>query len=120
MIWPVFGNSGYTTVIDLRGEHENRGLDEPSIVEDLGMVYEHMPIVSAHDIGFESAAKLDRLIEESRGPVLVHCTSSNRVGALLALRKSLAGADNESAMKHGVDGGLTDLAGTVQEVLNSR
>jgi uncharacterized protein (TIGR01244 family) len=116
----VFADSGYTTVIDLRGEQENRGLDEPAIVEDLGMEYVPMPIVAAHEISFESAAKLDKLIADSKGPVLVHCASSNRVGALLALRKSLAGAEDESAMAHGVDGGLSGLAGAVQGALSSR
>ncbi len=116
----VFANSGYTTVIDLRGEQENRGLDEPAIVESLGMKYVLFPITGHDAISFENAAKLDELIKGADGPVLVHCASSNRVGALLALSKSLAGADADEAMSYGVDGGLSSLTTTVQSLLDNK
>lgn len=113
----VFAASGYTTVIDIRGLTEDRGLDEPSVVAALGMEYVAFPITSGEDISFENATKLDQLIKDADGPVLVHCASSNRVGALLALRSSLAGADNEAAIAHGIEGGLTGLVGAVEDIL---
>ncbi len=114
----VFANSGYTTVIDLRGEQENRGLDEPAVVKSLGMKYVLLPITGPEAISFENAAKLDQLIKGAEGPVLVHCGSSNRVGALLALRKRLEGADAEVALSYGLEGGLSGLEGTVQSLLD--
>ncbi len=42
------------------------------------------------------------------------------MGALLALRESLNGADDESALEAGKDGGLTGLAGRVVEVLGEK
>lgn len=116
----VFASSGYTTVIDLRGEQENRGLDEPAVVESLGMKYVLFPITGPEAISFENAAKLDKLIKDADGPVLVHCGSSNRVGALLALNKRLEGADVDEAMAYGLDGGLSSLAGTVQSLLQNK
>ena len=116
----VFADSGYTTVIDLRGEQENRGFDEPAVVESLGMKYVLFPITGPEAISFENAAKLDELIKGADGPVLVHCGSSNRVGALLALSKSLEGADVDEAMSYGVDGGLSSLARTVQSLLENK
>ena len=116
----IFADSGYTTVIDLRGEQENRGLDEPAVVESLGMKYVLFPITGPEAISFENAAKLDDLIKDSDGPVLVHCGSSNRVGALLALSKSLEGADADEAMTYGVDGGLSSLAGMVESLLQEK
>lgn len=116
----VFASSGYTTVIDLRGEQENRGLDEPAVVESLGMKYVLFPITGPEAISFENAAKLDKMIKDADGPVLVHCGSSNRVGALLALNKSLEGADVDEAMAYGVDGGLLGLTGTVQFLLQNK
>lgn len=113
----VFAESGYAAVIDLRTAGESRGLDEPAVVESLGMDYVSLPIGS-DDIGFESAQSLDKLISSYEGPVLVHCGSSNRVGALLALRASLAGADDEEALEVGKAGGLTSLEGRVLEALN--
>jgi len=114
----VFAGNGYSTVIDLRGEQEDRGLDEAAVVEALGMEYITFPITGLEAISFESAGKLDQLIASADGPVLVHCGSSNRVGALLALRKSLAGADDETSLAYGIEGGLTSLEGRVKEVLN--
>jgi len=60
---------------------------------------------------------LDILIAEADGPVLVHCGSANRVGALLALRKSMAGADDEAALEYGRKGGMTSLEPRVKEAL---
>lgn len=115
----VFADSGYQAVIDLRTAGESRGLDEPTVVEDLGMDYVSLPI-GRDDINFDSAKSLDALIGRYEGPVLVHCGSSNRVGALLALRASMSGADDESAIAHGKHGGLTRLEGKVREVLESK
>ena len=50
-------------------------------------------------------------------PVLVHCGSGNRVGALLALQKSQEGADVEAAVAYGKEGGLTRLEEHVRKLL---
>jgi len=114
----VFAEQGYTTVIDLRTEGEDRGFDEATTVNSLGMRYVPLPI-GRDSITFENARALDKLIEDADGPVLVHCGSGNRVGALLALRKSLAGADDASALEYGKEGGLTSLEGQVKELLST-
>ncbi len=114
----VFSDSGYEAVIDLRGGGEDRGIDERAAVEALGMDYVPLPIPGREDINFENAARLDALIEQYDGPVLVHCGSGNRVGALLALRESLNGASDEEALELGREGGLTRLEGLVQERLD--
>ena len=112
----VFAKQGYTTVIDLRTEGENRGIEEAEVVEGLGMEYISLPI-GRDDINFDKARSLDRLIAEADGPVLVHCGSGNRVGALLALSKSLDGADDETALEYGRKGGMTRLESTVKQAL---
>lgn len=114
----VFSDSGYAAVIDLRGENEDRGMDdEQAVVEELGMDYVAFPISGRDGISFENAERLDSLIEQYDGPVLVHCGSGNRVGALLALRESLNGATDEEALEHGREGGLTRLEDVVRERL---
>lgn len=112
----VFARQGYAAVIDLRTEGEDRGLDEKAVVEGLGMEYVVLPI-TRDDINFDSAKELDRLLSRYDEPVLVHCASSNRVGALLALRLYQATGDAELALEMGRAGGLTSLEGTVKEVL---
>ncbi len=102
----VFADSGYAAVIDLRTAGEDRGMDEPAVVEELGMKYESLPITRS-DITYESAAALDELLSSYDEPVLLHCGSANRVGALLALRASANGADDEAAIEVGRKAGLT-------------
>ncbi len=116
----VFADRGYAAVIDLRAEHEPRGLDEQVVVEGLGMDYVLMPIVDTAAINFENARRLDELLGKYDEPVLIHCGSSNRVGALLALRESLNGADDDSALQVGRDGGLKGLERRVIEVLGEK
>ena len=113
----VFADAGYATVIDLRGEGEDRGFDEAAVVEGLGLHYVALPIENGDAVSFENARKLDELLQQYPGPVLVHCGSGNRVGALLALRASLGGADDDSALALGREGGLTGLESLVQERL---
>lgn len=112
----VFADSGYAAVIDLRTASEDRGLDEQNVVESLGMDYVSLPIGS-DGISFENARALDKLLSGYNQPVLVHCASGNRVGALLALRASLKGADDETAIEAGKQGGLTGLEPIVREAL---
>jgi len=105
---------GYAAVIDLRAAGENRGLDEKTVVEDLGMVYISLPIAERDAISFENARKLDQILSSYDKPVLVHCGSSNRVGALFALREKLNGAEDEDALAFGKSAGMTTLESTVK------
>jgi uncharacterized protein (TIGR01244 family) len=109
---------GYVTVIDLRGVEEDRGFDEAATVEGLGMSYIQLPVSGADDVSYENANALDRILSDLHGPVLLHCSSSNRVGALLALRAKLNGADEDEALALGKKAGLTRLQPTVEEVLS--
>lgn len=110
-------DSGYAAVIDLRAEGEDRGLDEQTVVENLGMDYVSLPIEGRGAISFENAKKLDQILGKYDEPVLVHCGSSNRVGALFALREKMNGADDEDALAFGKSAGMTSLEDTVKSRL---
>jgi len=110
----IVAKSGYVAVIDMRGPSENRGLDEKAVVEELGLEYIEFPLVGREAISFENAQQLDKLLTNFDGPVLLHCGSGNRVGAILALRHSLQGADDEHAMQYGKSAGLTSLEPVVK------
>jgi uncharacterized protein (TIGR01244 family) len=102
---------GFVAVIDLRGADEDRGLDdERKAVEALGMNYISLPVVGADAINYENAAALDELLGRMPGPVLVHCSSGNRAGALLALRQRLNGVSAEEAFAIGVAAGMSSPA----------
>ncbi len=108
-------DDGYVAVIDLRTAGEDRGLDEHNVVEGLGMDYVSLPIDGRAGINFENAKKLDRILSNYNEPVLVHCGTSNRVGALLALREKLNGATDEEALAFGRSAGMTSLESTVKK-----
>ncbi len=113
----LFAEAGYVAVVDLRGESESRGLDEAATVANLGMDYVNLPISGAASISWQNAAKLEEILLSYDGPVLVHCGSGNRVGALLALSKSKNGADEEEAVSYGRSAGLTGLEPVVRSRL---
>ena len=106
---------GYSAVIDLRTEEENRGIDEQSVVESLGMDYVSLPIAGRSALNFDNARQLDEILSQFDEPVLVHCGSGNRVGALLALREIMNGAEKEDALAFGRSAGMTSLEDTVIE-----
>jgi uncharacterized protein (TIGR01244 family) len=111
-------NDGYAAVIDLRTAGEDRGLDEETTVEELGMDYIELPIAGRDDINFENAKKLHQILSNYDEPVLVHCGSSNRVGALFALRAKMNGANDEDALAFGKSAGMTSLESTVKTRLD--
>lgn len=115
----VFAEHGYVAVIDLRTEGEDRGLDEPAVVVALGMNYVPMPI-GRDGITFENATKLQGLIDQYDEPVLVHCGSANRVGALFALNEYLETGDAEKALDVGRAAGLTRLEGAVKDAMGAQ
>jgi protein tyrosine phosphatase (PTP) superfamily phosphohydrolase (DUF442 family) len=109
--------AGYKSVIDLRALTEDRGFDEKTTVEGLGMSYVSLPVDGAAGVSFANAEALDKLLADLPKPVLLHCASSNRVGALLALRAKANGTDSAAALDLGVANGLGSLKGAVETKL---
>ena len=112
----VFADNGYAAVIDLRTAGEDRGLEEATVVESLGMDYINLPI-GRDGITFANASALQALIQAYDGPVLVHCASANRVGALFALSEFAESEDGEAALEAGRAAGLTGMEPVVKKVL---
>ena len=113
----VFAEMGYAAVIDLRTAGEDRGLDEPAVVDALGMDYINLP-VGRDGITYANAKALEDAIASYDAPVLVHCGSANRVGALFALSEFAKSKDLEKALEAGRAAGLTGMEGTVRKVLS--
>ena len=69
-------------------------------------------------VSAKSAAQAYLAIVELGQPILVHCASGNRVGALIALADYwLNGVGNSEALAHGLQAGLTKLEKDVRQVL---
>lgn len=103
---------GVRTVINLRGADEPIGFDEASEAARLGMRYEVLPISGSTDLDLERVQRFGALLDEARreGGVLIHCASSNRVGALVALDEALnRGTSLDQVLDHGGSAGLKAL-----------
>ncbi|MGN8158314.1 protein tyrosine phosphatase family protein [Salinisphaera sp. RV14] len=102
------GQAGVKTVINLRPAGEFGEFDEARVVADAGMRYVNIPVAVADDIDDRHARDLDDALAAAGGtPALVHCASSNRVGALMAYRaRHLHGESAEHALDIGLSTGL--------------
>ncbi len=112
--------AGFRTVINLRTEQEAGFEWERQAVEDLGMRYVLIPVAGAQGLTRENVERVDAALAEARaaGPVLLHCGSGNRIGALLALRAAwLQDVEPAAALDYGLDSGLTRLEGRTRELL---
>lgn len=77
----LLAEEGYHTIIDLRQAQEPHGFDEPTAAKDNGMAYVNVPVTPAT----LDQATIDHFLAAMRGatkPVIVHCSTANRVGAL--------------------------------------
>lgn len=115
----LVADAGVRHVIDLRVDSETPDFDEAAAVRAAGMQYHPLPIRGADDLTHDNAVRFDRLIREAGDePTLVHCSSSNRVGALAALRAAwIQGQPLEAALAEGRRWGLKGLEPAVRERL---
>lgn len=75
--------AGYKTVLDLRAPDEPRGYDEEAAVRGAEMEYINIPVTPATLSSQEFDDFRELMCDPDRRPIIVHCGSANRVGALL-------------------------------------
>ncbi|MFK7864340.1 MAG: sulfur transferase domain-containing protein [Pseudohongiellaceae bacterium] len=113
----VLADAGVKHIISLRRPDEI-DWDERAVVEANGMEFHSIPVAGLAGVTKANAAKLEDLLNSlGDSPVLVHCGSSNRVGALKTLA-SLEGTDSDSieaAFANGKRWGLTRLEEPLRE-----
>ncbi|RUO69668.1 beta-lactamase hydrolase domain-containing protein [Idiomarina ramblicola] len=114
-----FSNKGGEIVINLLSQKEMKDSEEAAVVTRNGMAYYHVPVNGADGVTLENARMVDRiLLRNSDKTALVHCASSNRVGALMALRAGwLNGMSVENALEVGRKHGMTSLEDKVKSML---
>ena len=112
-------NRGYRSVVNLRPQHEPGQI--PQIAEkvsELGLDYHHLPIGGPADLNEANVTRFDALLKSLPLPALIHCGSSNRVGALFALRAAYVNRKDEAeALEEGRKAGLTALEPVVRQIL---
>ncbi|MCY7353581.1 MAG: protein tyrosine phosphatase family protein [Lysobacter sp.] len=108
----VLARKGVRTIINLRHPSEATDFDEATAVAAAGMRYVAIPIAGSQDLTRETVARFSQELAKAQacGPVLVHCASANRVGALIALEQAwVQGQDSDGALAAGRAAGLAGL-----------
>ena len=112
---------GFRVVIDLRAPSEGTAAEEAA-VKAAGLRYVSVP-VTPETFRREDVEAVARILDErGRGPVLLHCSSSNRVGAVWAVLQSTKGRTYEEAEAEGRKAGLRSpgMIAAVRRVVRPR
>ncbi|GAC1516476.1 MAG: hypothetical protein NVS1B4_11630 [Gemmatimonadaceae bacterium] len=75
--------AGIATVVDLRAPNEIRGFDEETVTCASGLDYHNIPVTAESLAPHHFDQVRDLLRSSDKRPILVHCASANRVGAVL-------------------------------------
>lgn len=113
-------DKGVRTVINLCPPTEAIDYDEAGEVGRLGMHYVNIPVAGPADLTVENARRLAAAMAEAGPghPVLLHCASGNRVGALMAVKaRFVDGLSAEEALAQGRATGLKALEPYVTQLL---
>ncbi|MCB1037750.1 MAG: hypothetical protein KDD47_28210 [Acidobacteria bacterium] len=110
---------GYKTIVNLRSLRETAGEEEAAEVAKLGMRYVAIPLAGSADLTGDNVDALNAVLaDESAYPMMIHCGSGNRVGALLAVRAAYTeGMEAADALAFGLEAGLTTLEDPVRSIL---
>lgn len=116
----ALAESGIKHIVNLRPKGE-QDWDEGAWVQSLGMTYHAIPVAGAAGITVDNAKALAELLEKTGNETtLVHCSSGNRVGALIAVQEhALKGQSVDAAVNTGKQWGLTGLEPLVRETLSN-
>ncbi len=105
---------GRTIIISLRTEGEPGQETEAITIAEAGGRFERLPVAGADGLTRENVEALHALLV-SPGETLLHCGSSNRAGAMLALHAFLyEGASREEALAIGEAAGMRSLRAAVE------
>ncbi len=111
---------GFRTVVNLRTEKEGAA-EERAVVEAQGLRYVSVPM-TADTFSLADVEAVEKVLDDpSAGPVLLHCASSNRVGATWAVIQARKGKSLEEAEAAGREAGLhsPQMEAAVRRVLGA-
>ncbi len=100
----ALASHGFKTIIDLRTANEGTA-DEKALVDIHGMNYINIPMTVA-GISEEQLAAFTKAMETAQPPILIHCGSGNRAGAMWASYQIRKGVDPEVALTAGRKAGM--------------
>lgn len=98
---------GVKHIVSLRPESE-LDWDEKAVVEGLGMTFHRVPVSVPEGINYDNADRLNQLLADiGDEATLLHCSTGNRVGAMMALTHGEETGDTDTAIAIGKAWGIT-------------
>lgn len=88
---------GIRTVLSLRRDAESKGFDESATLSDLGVTYQNVPFGSPDQLTDQVFSESLNVIKDAPRPLVVHCASGNRVGAIWMAHRMLNNGYTEAA-----------------------
>ncbi len=108
---------GFKLVVDLRGVNEKGVSEEKNLAGTLGINYFNIPVTERAPEWGQVDALAALIHDPFNYPVLVHCVSSNRSGAIWALYRARVGVSPFTAVEEGQTAGLASREKAVRKVL---
>lgn len=114
---PMLKEMGFKTIIDFNTDEQGAAAQGPMVAQ-AGMAFKHIS-VSTDAPTNEQVAEFAKIVEDPTNyPILMHCESANRVGAMWALYRASKGVPNEVAVEEGRALGLkTNREAAVRKML---
>ncbi len=116
------GATGFKAIVNLRTDKELPDPDqERTWVEGAGMKYIHIPVAGAEGLTRENTKMFAAALSKPENyPLIVHCKSGQRVGAMFALKAfHIDEKSVEESLAIGERAGLTTLSPIVKKILES-
>lgn len=115
----AMADAGYVNFISLRSPTEQGAGWEEAFASANGIAFSRVTVTGAGDLTRANVEALDAILDAAGdAPTVLYCASSNRVGAMLALRAHwLDGASADAAIALGRAAGMTSLEPAVVEIL---
>jgi protein tyrosine phosphatase (PTP) superfamily phosphohydrolase (DUF442 family) len=112
-------SSGLEHFVSLRPVTEDGAGWEEALLATGGFAFDRFPISGTNSLTRENVELFAAIMAEvGEKRALLYCASSNRVGAMLALKAHwVDGESAEEALEFGLSAGLTSLEGSVRELL---
>lgn len=97
--------ANFKTIIDLRMEREGTE-DERAKVKKAGMAYYNIPVSGDKGIQKAQITAFKKIFESAEDPILLHCGSGSRAGALWAAYRMSKGIPGKIALDEGRTAGM--------------
>jgi len=108
---------GFKTIVDLRTPAEPGQPAEAGLTEAAGLAYVSIPIAKGAPTEAQLARFAALMEDRAQFPILLHCGSANRVGALWTLYRTSKGVPSETAIEEGRAIGMKSREPQVRELL---